>query len=79
MLLAKAVAIVTAFISKNNILTAAAPDSDASLDVDSLVKRIQSGDAESFDQLVLHFQSLVTGLLYRFASRPAEAHLENPD
>ena len=54
------------------ILTTVSPDSNASLDVEALVQRIQSGDTVAFDELVLHFQSLVTGLLYRFTSRPAD-------
>lgn len=38
----------------------------------ALVERIQSGDTDAFEIMVLEYQSLVTGLLHRFASRPAD-------
>lgn len=38
----------------------------------ALVERIQSGDTEAFETMVLEYQPLVTGLLHRFASRKAD-------
>ena len=37
-----------------------------------LVQRIQAGDSSAFDTMVTKYQSLVAGLLYRFASQPAD-------
>ena len=37
-----------------------------------LVQRIQAGDSSAFDAMVIQYQSLVTGLLYRFSSQPAD-------
>jgi len=45
--------------------------SDAEKDI-ALVQRIQAGDSSAFNIMVIQYQSLVTGLLYRFSSQPAD-------
>lgn len=37
-----------------------------------IIARIQAGDANAFDMIVTRYQSLVAGLLHRFAVRPAD-------
>lgn len=40
-----------------------------------LIQRAQSGDLDAFDQIVMKYQPLITGLLFRFA--PQRADLED--
>ncbi len=52
------------------------PQSSPSDDRDiAVIERIQAGDTEAFESLVMEYQSLVTGLLYRFA--PSRTDLED--